>query len=73
MATEFALSNDPATVDAALDRVAREQVRLVDLQFSDIAGGGRVMTIPGDLLHPCFAMAIASTDPQSPVGNARSS
>jgi glutamine synthetase len=51
MATEFALSNDPATVDAALDRVAREQVRLVDLQFSDIAGGGRVMTIPGDLLQ----------------------
>ena len=25
-------------------------MRLVDLQFSDIAGGARVMTIPGDLL-----------------------
>ncbi|MFN8592405.1 MAG: glutamine synthetase family protein [Thermomicrobiales bacterium] len=33
-----------------LERVEREDVRLVDLQFSDIAGGARVMTIPGDLL-----------------------
>ena len=33
-----------------LERVAREGVRLVDLQFSDIAGGARAMTIPGDLL-----------------------
>jgi glutamine synthetase len=40
----------PFTPEDALDRVAREDVRLVDLQFSDIAGGARVMTIPGDLL-----------------------
>ena len=36
--------------DHVLDRAAREDVRLVDLQFSDIAGGARVMTIPVDLL-----------------------
>jgi glutamine synthetase len=36
--------------DAVLERAAREEVRLVDLQFSDIAGGARVMTIPVDLL-----------------------
>ena len=36
--------------DEALERAAREDVRLVDLQFSDIAGGARVMTIPVDLL-----------------------
>jgi glutamine synthetase len=38
------------TLDEVLERVAREEVRLVDLQFSDIAGGARVMTIPVDLL-----------------------
>ena len=36
MATDIAISN---SVEDALDRVAREDVRLVDLQFSDIAGG----------------------------------
>jgi glutamine synthetase len=42
----------PAAADpeAALERAAREDVQLVDLQFSDIAGGARVMTIPVDLL-----------------------
>jgi glutamine synthetase len=39
-------------VEAARERVAREGVRLVDLQFSDIAGGARAMTIPADLLPP---------------------
>jgi glutamine synthetase len=38
------------TPEDVLERVAREAVRLVDLQFSDIAGGARVMTIPVDLL-----------------------
>lgn len=38
------------TPDVVLERVAREEVRLIDLQFSDIAGGARVMTIPVDLL-----------------------
>ena len=45
-----ATTTGPYTPEDALDRVAREDVRLVDLQFSDIAGGARVMTIPGDLL-----------------------
>src|SRR5919112_3433213 len=50
MATEIAIRGDAATREELLERVAREDVRLVDLQFSDIAGGARVMTIPGDLL-----------------------
>jgi glutamine synthetase len=40
----------PASIEEALERVSRENVRLVDLQFSDLASGARVMTIPGDLL-----------------------
>ena len=50
MATEMAIRGDAATREELLERVAREDVRLVDLQFSDIAGGARVMTIPGHLL-----------------------
>jgi glutamine synthetase len=50
MSTEMAIRGDAATREELLERVAREEVRLVDLQFSDIAGGARVMTIPGDLL-----------------------
>src|SRR5687768_15279155 len=40
----------PEVEEAVLERVARDGVRLVDLQFSDIAGGARAMTIPADLL-----------------------
>src|ERR671921_1593011 len=50
MATEIAVRGDAGARDELLERVARENVRLIDLQFSDIAGGARVMTIPGDLL-----------------------
>src|ERR671913_340946 len=50
MATEMAVRGDAATREELLERIAREDVRLVDLQFSDIAGGARVMTIPGHLL-----------------------
>src|ERR671916_1591446 len=50
MATEMATRGDAAAREQLLERVAHEDVRLVDLQFSDIAGGARVMTIPGDLL-----------------------
>jgi glutamine synthetase len=50
MAANTAVSAEPAAIEETLERVARENVRLVDLQFSDIAGGARVMTIPGDLL-----------------------
>ena len=41
--------------EAALERVAREGVQLVDLQFSDITGGARAMTIPADLLGSVLA------------------
>jgi glutamine synthetase len=47
---DVAALGNAATSEEALDRVGREDVRLVDLQFSDIAGGARAMTIPGDLL-----------------------
>ena len=50
MAANAAVASDPASIAETLERIAREKVRLVDLQFSDIAGGARVMTIPGDLL-----------------------
>src|SRR4051812_30384862 len=50
MAIEMALREDAVARDELLERVAREDVRLVDLQFSDIAGGARVMTISGHLL-----------------------
>lgn len=38
------------TNDDVLDRVRAEDVRLVDLVFSDIAGGAKAMTIPVELL-----------------------
>jgi glutamine synthetase len=50
MATNVMVPRRDAANDEILERVEREQVRLIDLQFSDIAGGARVMTIPGDLL-----------------------
>src|ERR687894_645767 len=50
MTTEMAIRGDALTREELLERIAREDVRLVDLQFSDIAGGARVMTIPGHLL-----------------------
>ena len=50
MATNMVISSQEVTSEETLERVAREGVRLIDLQFSDIAGGARVMTIPGDLL-----------------------
>src|SRR5918999_4013376 len=50
MTTELAMRGVATTRDELLERITREDVRLVDLQFSDIAGGARVMTIPGHLL-----------------------
>jgi glutamine synthetase len=47
---EGRLGSGSEAAEATLERVAREGVRLVDLQFSDIAGGARAMTIPADLL-----------------------
>ena len=41
--------------EAALERVAGAGARLVDLQFSDITGGAKAMTIPAELLAPVLA------------------
>ncbi len=45
-----AVMEEQASFGDTLERVAQEGVRLVDLQFSDLAGGARAMTIPVDLL-----------------------
>jgi glutamine synthetase len=55
MTIERAIARDHAQEEAALERVGRDRVRLVDLQFSDIAGGARAMTIPADLLSSVLA------------------
>ena len=44
-------ARDDTAVESTLERVARERVELVDLQFSDIAGGAKAMTIPATLLR----------------------
>lgn len=49
---ESAIVRDEALTSAVLDRIGREGVRLVDLQFSDIAGGAKALTIPAELLRP---------------------
>ena len=41
---------DQEARDEALARVREAEVRLVDLQFSDIAGGAKALTIPVELL-----------------------
>ncbi len=41
---------DPELHAGLLDRVASAGVRLIDLKFSDLAGGARAMTIPSDIL-----------------------
>ena len=48
-------ARDEAAQEAAIERVARERVQLVDLQFSDIAGGAKAMTIPAALLGQVLA------------------
>jgi glutamine synthetase len=49
------LNRDPEQVAAALATIAAHQVRLIDLQFSDIAGGIKALTIPVNLLETTFA------------------
>ncbi|MCC6315419.1 MAG: glutamine synthetase [Thermomicrobiales bacterium] len=52
MVVELQPAASPDRADAiehAIERVGQADVRLVDLQFSDIAGGARAMTIPADL------------------------
>ncbi len=46
---------DPAAEEAARERVDSEGVRLIDLQFSDITGGVKSLTIPAALLEHTLA------------------
>src|SRR4051794_30609175 len=48
--TKLAVDAAPPSNEETLERVARAGVRLVDLQFSDIGGGAKVLTIPVDIL-----------------------
>lgn len=41
--------------EAVLDKIAQHGVQLVDLQFSDITGGAKSLTIPAELLAPTLA------------------
>jgi glutamine synthetase len=50
MAVDAARAESAVTAEESLERVTREGVRLVDLQFSDLAAGARVMTIPVEIL-----------------------
>ncbi len=52
---ERRVERGPEVAEAVLERVAHGGVRLIDLQFSDIAGGARAMTIPADLLPTVLA------------------
>jgi glutamine synthetase len=47
---------DPEIVASVLAAVAAKDVRLVDLQFSDITGGGKALTIPAELLESTFTV-----------------
>jgi glutamine synthetase len=46
---------NPELAQAVLERTAGAGIRLVDLQFSDLAGGARAMTIPIDILPTVLA------------------
>ncbi|MBA2468256.1 MAG: hypothetical protein H0V37_02490, partial [Chloroflexia bacterium] len=45
---------EPEAIDDALARITENQVVLVDLQFSDIAGGMKALTIPQNLVDRTF-------------------
>jgi glutamine synthetase len=49
------LPRDRAAEEAALDQVGRAGVQLVDLQFSDITGGAKSLTVPAGLLAQTLA------------------
>lgn len=55
MPTMFPVPRDLAADEAARERVEHEGVSLVDLQFSDITGGVKSLTIPAALLEPTLA------------------
>lgn len=52
---EYPNSHLPAAIDDVLRRIADDGVRLVDLQFSDIGGGAKALTIPAELLKSTLA------------------
>lgn len=45
---------EPEAIDEALARLTEHRVALVDLQFSDIAGGMKALTIPQNLVDRTF-------------------
>jgi glutamine synthetase len=49
------LPRDRAAEESVLDQVGRSAVQLVDLQFSDITGGAKSLTIPAGLLAQTLA------------------
>lgn len=51
----FRLDRDPDAVTKAIARISESEVRLIDLQFSDIAGGMKALTIPVTLVDSTFA------------------
>lgn len=49
------LNRDPELVAEAIARISEHDVRLLDLQFSDIAGGIKALTVPVNLVDSIFA------------------
>lgn len=49
------LNRDPERVAETIARISENDVRLIDLQFSDIAGGIKALTIPANLVDTTFA------------------
>ena len=49
------LNRDPERVAETIARISEHDVRLIDLQFSDIAGGIKALTIPANLIDTTFA------------------
>lgn len=45
---------EPEAIEEALARIAENNIVLVDLQFSDIAGGMKALTIPQNLMERTF-------------------
>ncbi|HRA48390.1 MAG TPA: glutamine synthetase, partial [Thermomicrobiales bacterium] len=50
MTNERMGAESAANVQATLDQIERAGTRLVDLQFSDIVGGMKTLTIPAELV-----------------------
>lgn len=51
----LAVEHGQAVDEAVRDKIGREGVRLVELQFTDITGGAKALTIPAELLGPTLA------------------